>query len=74
MSPRPADEAKMAPLLLQIIIYLGAALIAVTIAARLGLGSVLGYILAGIIIGPLFGIVGNETSALQHFAEFQNSS
>ena len=60
----------MAPLLLQIIIYLGAALIAVTIAARLGLGSVLGYILAGIIIGPLFGIVGNETSALQHFAEF----
>ncbi|SFA97642.1 Kef-type potassium/proton antiporter, CPA2 family [Poseidonocella pacifica] len=51
-------------------IYLAAAVIAVPIAARLGLGSVLGYLAAGIIIGPVFGIVGSETTELQHFAEF----
>ena len=60
----------METILLQIVIYLGAALIAVTLASRLGLGSVLGYILAGILIGPIFGLVGGETITLQHFAEF----
>lgn len=56
--------------LVQASIYLGAAVIAVPLAARLGLGSVLGYLLAGIIIGPLTGLVGSETKDLQHFAEF----
>ena len=56
--------------LFQAAIYLGAAVIAVPIAARLGLGSVLGYLLAGIAIGPLLGLVGNETESLKHFAEF----
>jgi monovalent cation:H+ antiporter-2, CPA2 family len=51
-------------------IYLGAAVIAVPVAARLGLGSVLGYLAAGILIGPLLGLVGAETKDLQHFAEF----
>ncbi|KGB82253.1 MAG: potassium transporter [Confluentimicrobium sp.] len=51
-------------------IYLTAAVIAVPIAARLGLGSVLGYLLAGIVIGPVLGLVGSETQDLQHFAEF----
>lgn len=51
-------------------IYLSAAVIAVPLAARLGLGSVLGYLLAGIIIGPILGLVGSETQDLQHFAEF----
>lgn len=51
-------------------IYLCAAVIAVPIAARLGLGSVLGYLAAGIMIGPVLGLVGNETEDLQHFAEF----
>jgi len=51
-------------------IYLAAAVIAVPIAARLGLGSVLGYLAAGILIGPVFGLVGSETAELQHFAEF----
>ena len=40
------------------------------LAARLGLGSVLGYLAAGIVIGPLTGLVGTETKDLQHFAEF----
>jgi Kef-type K+ transport system membrane component KefB len=52
------------------VIYLAAALIAVPIAKRLGLGSVLGYLLAGILIGPyLLGLVGDQTDVM-HFAEF----
>lgn len=56
--------------LYQASIYLAAAVIAVPIAARLGLGSVLGYLLAGIAIGPILGLVGSETVDIQHFAEF----
>ena len=56
--------------LFQAMIYLAAAVIAVPIAARLGLGSVLGYLAAGILIGPVLGLVGAETKDLQHFAEF----
>ena len=51
-------------------IYLLAAVVAVPIAKRLGLGSVLGYLIAGIVIGPTLGIVGAETEQVQHFAEF----
>ncbi|MGR3615743.1 MAG: monovalent cation:proton antiporter-2 (CPA2) family protein [Paracoccaceae bacterium] len=51
-------------------IYLAAAVIAVPFAARLGLGSVLGYLIAGIVIGPVLGLVGAETEDLRHFAEF----
>lgn len=60
----------METFLFQATIYLGAAVIAVPLAARLGLGSVLGYLLAGIVIGPMTGLVGSETQDLQHFAEF----
>ncbi len=56
--------------LYQASIYLLAAVIAVPIAARLGFGSVLGYLAAGIVIGPVLGLVGSETQDLQHFAEF----
>ncbi|MCL1037768.1 monovalent cation:proton antiporter-2 (CPA2) family protein [Shewanella submarina] len=55
---------------LQAFIYLCAAVIAVPLAKRLGLGSVLGYLAAGVIIGPVIGLVGQETVAIQHFAEF----
>ena len=52
-------------------VYLCAALIAVPVARRLGLGSVLGYLIAGVVIGPVLGLVGGkETETLQHFAEF----
>ncbi|MEH6453996.1 MAG: monovalent cation:proton antiporter-2 (CPA2) family protein [Psychromonas sp.] len=51
-------------------LYLSAAVIAVPIARRLGLGSVLGYLIAGVIIGPVIGLVGEETNSIQHFAEF----
>ena len=60
----------MEAFLYQATIYLSAAVIAVPIAARLGLGSVLGYLAAGIIIGPVLGLVGSEARDLQHFAEF----
>ena len=60
----------METFLYQATIFLGAAVIAVPIAARLGFGSVLGYLAAGIIIGPVLGLVGDEVLDLQHFAEF----
>lgn len=59
----------MQDFLLQATIYLGAAVIAVPLAARLGLGSVLGYLAAGIAIGFIPG-VGSDAQELQHFAEF----
>ena len=55
---------------LQAFIYLVAAVIAVPVAKRLGLGSVLGYLIAGVVIGPIIGLVGEETTTIQHFAEF----
>ena len=55
---------------LQAFIYLLAAVVAVPVAKRLGLGSVLGYLIAGLLIGPVLGLVGEETNTIQHFAEF----
>lgn len=51
-------------------IFLTAAVVSVPIARRLGLGSVLGYLIAGIIIGPyLLNVVG-KTDDVMHVAEF----
>lgn len=55
---------------IQAFIYLTAAVVAVPLAKRLGLGSVLGYLVAGVVIGPVTGLVGQETETIQHFAEF----
>jgi len=55
----------------QAFIYLLAAVLAVPLAKRLGLGSALGYILAGVIIGPfVLGLIGEEGQDVMHFAEF----
>lgn len=52
------------------LIYLCAAVISVPIAKRLGLGSVLGYLIAGVLIGPFaLALVGDQTEVM-HFAEF----
>jgi monovalent cation:proton antiporter-2 (CPA2) family protein len=58
-------------LLFQAFIYLLAAVATVPIAKQLGLGSVLGYLLAGVIIGPhLLGLVGQGEGGVMHVAEF----
>lgn len=52
-------------------IYLAAAVVFVPIAKRLGLSAVLGYLLAGVVIGPfVLGFVGAEGEDIMHFAEF----
>ena len=57
--------------LFQALVYLAAAVVMVPLAKRLGLGSVLGYLVAGIVIGPaLLGFIGTEGQDLMHFAEF----
>ncbi len=56
--------------LLQASLYLGAAVLVVPLAVRFGLGSVLGYLAAGLLLGPALGLAGAETKDLQHFAEF----
>jgi len=57
--------------LFQAIIYLAAAVIFVPIAKKLGMSSILGYLLAGIIIGPfVIGFIGQEAHSIMHFAEF----
>ncbi len=43
----------------------------VPIAKKVGMGSVLGYLTAGIVIGPfLLGFIGEEGKDIMHFAEF----
>ncbi len=55
----------------QAFVYLSAAVISVPIAKRLGLGSVLGYLIAGIVIGPFgLGLIGEEGKDVMQFAEF----
>ncbi len=51
-------------------IFLIAGVVSVPIASRLGLGSVLGYLLAGIAISPLLQALHVDVISLQHFAEF----
>ncbi|MCW1924241.1 monovalent cation:proton antiporter-2 (CPA2) family protein [Luteolibacter arcticus] len=55
----------------QAFLYLAAALVAILVGKRLGLGAVLGYLIAGALIGPWgFGWIGRESEQITHFAEF----
>jgi len=56
--------------LLQAAIYLASAIILVPIFKRLGLGSVLGYLVAGILIGPFALKLIADPEHMLHFAEF----
>jgi glutathione-regulated potassium-efflux system ancillary protein KefC len=57
--------------LAQALVYLAAAVVFVPVAKRLGLGAVLGYLIAGVVIGPwVLGLVGGEGHHVMHFAEF----
>ncbi|MGN6421767.1 MAG: monovalent cation:proton antiporter-2 (CPA2) family protein [Asticcacaulis sp.] len=57
-------------LLLNIFVFLLAGSVVVPLAQRFRLGSVLGYLLAGILIGPFaLGLIG-QADKVMHFAEF----
>jgi glutathione-regulated potassium-efflux system ancillary protein KefC len=57
-------------LLSNAVVYLGAAVLAVPLARRLGLGAVLGYLLAGMAIGPWgLGLI-TQVETILHFSEF----
>ncbi|MCW5700299.1 MAG: cation:proton antiporter [Rhodospirillales bacterium] len=56
-------------ILAEAVVFLVAAVIAVTISRRLGLGAVLGYLAAGAVFGPFcLGVVANVDRVI-HFAE-----
>ena len=60
----------VSPWLTSSLVFLGAAVIAVPLAKWLGLGAIIGYVAAGLLIGPDgFGLVSDPETIL-HFAEF----
>lgn len=60
----------MTGFLLLAFIFLIAGVVSVPIASRLGLGSVLGYLIAGIVISPVLALLRVDVVQIQHFAEF----
>ncbi|MDC0738359.1 cation:proton antiporter [Cognatishimia sp. SS12] len=60
----------MTDFLLLAFVFLIAGVLAVPIASRLGLGSVLGYLIAGIVISPILAWLHVDVISIQHFAEF----
>ena len=60
----------MTDFLLLAFVFLVAGVVAVPIAQRLGLGSVLGYLIAGIVISPILSLLHVDVISIQHFAEF----
>ena len=59
----------MKDLLTQIVLFLGAALVVVPLSIRLGFGSVLGYLLAGVLIGPSVLRLVTHVDSILHFSE-----
>lgn len=55
--------------MVQVLIYLGSAALIVPVAVRLGLGSVLGYLIAGCIIGPWGFSLVSDAASIMNFAE-----
>ncbi len=70
MGPIAHSSLRMTDFLLLATILLAVGVIAVPIASRLGLGSVLGYLIAGMAISPALDVLGVDVISLQHFAEF----
>ena len=56
--------------MIEALVYLAAAVICVPIAKRLGLGAVLGYLIAGAVIGPWGLRVIEDVESTLHFSEF----
>ncbi len=57
-------------LLLQITLFLGAALILVPLGKKLGIATVLGYLFTGILLGPSAFNIANDPEEIMHLAEF----
>src|SRR3569833_2776597 len=57
-------------LLIQALVYLAAGVVSVPVAKRLGLGSVLGYLVAGAVIGPFALTLVGQQADVMRFAEF----
>ncbi len=69
----PAGRLSMehgTPWLQMSLVYLGAAVLAVPLARLLGLGSIIGYLAAGIAIGPWGLKLVTDAATILHFAEF----
>lgn len=60
----------MTDFLLLAFTFLVAGVLTVPLAARLGLGSVLGYLAAGIVIGPVLRLLGVDLAVIGEFGEF----
>ena len=60
---------RMTKMLIDVVIFLASALIAVPLAVRIGFGAVLGYLVAGIMIGPWGLKLVTDIDAILHFSE-----
>ena len=47
---------------LEVVLLLGGGIVAGTLFQRIGLGTVLGYLFAGILLGPVFRVVADGRS------------
>lgn len=66
---RGRDKVEGMEFLKEAAIFLGAAILTVTLFNRLGFGSLLGYLTAGIVIGPwVLGLI-TEVESILHFGE-----
>ena len=64
-----AEETQSAHSLLNVVVLIGTAVLAVPLFKKLGLGSVLGYLAAGLVLGP-FGLkLFQDTQSIMHLAE-----
>ena len=60
--------------MLEALVFLAAAVICVPLAKRLGLGAVLGYLLAGMAIGPWGLRLIDNVEDILHFSELDRKS
>lgn len=67
---RQTGIQKLTDYLFLVFLFLSAGIIAVPIAARFQLGSVLGYLIAGVLISPILTLFSVDVTSLQQFAEF----
>src|SRR5437762_8256628 len=71
-TPPQAEERAMEQhdFLVALVVFLVAAVVAVPVARRFGLGAVLGYLLAGVAIGPWALRLVTNVESILHFSEF----